>query len=299
MGRISGGKHAGLPFVGQIAGNLDHIGIKADGEHAIGFVKNQHLDFCKMQGSPEQMIKDAPGGADNHLTAVFQGVKLLFVAHAAIKGASRNASAFQYGLRFPFNLEGKLSCWHQHKCLGKGFLRVNGFQHGQKVGSGLAAARARLNHDVTSGQQIGNGKSLHGHQFFPAAAFQRLAERHGQFGGPCRRQGIVWMPYCQIIPLRLRLARLRQILFFIVRTFFRHGHVNPHYISLRKYRKQKIIFTEFTVFCKTSILTSMVRLAIWNKGRFMTTAIFDALDYFEKLKAAGVPEERRESRQMP
>lgn len=43
----------------------------------------------------------------------------------------------------------------------------------------------------------------------------------------------------------------------------------------------------------------MVRIIIWNTGRFMTTAIFDALDYFEKLKAADVPEERRESRQMP
>ena len=36
----------------------------------------------------------------------------------------------------------------------------------------------------------------------------------------------------------------------------------------------------------------MVRIVIWNTGRFMTTAIFDALDYFEKLKAADVPDEQ-------
>ena len=47
---------------------------------------------------------------------------------------------------------------------------VKAIEQGKQVGSGLAAARAGLDHDVAPGHEIGQSVGLHGHEARPRGA---------------------------------------------------------------------------------------------------------------------------------
>ena len=187
MGRIGGREKAGMAPVGQVALDLLHVGIKADGEHAVRLVENEEAHLTEIKGVPEQVVEHAPRRAHDDLDPGAQGVHLFLVAHAAIDGADIDAGAREKGGRLAFHLKGKLARGHQHQSLRRPEFRGQGGEHGQQVAARLAAARARLHHDVAPGEQVGQGQGLDGHELLPAGPRARglkggrqIGERHAR-----------------------------------------------------------------------------------------------------------------------
>ena len=171
MRRIGGRKQAGVDAsAGQVTLDFLHVRVKADGEHAVGLVKDQFPQGFQIQSATQQMVQHTARRAHNELCAFAQGVHLLFVAHAAVDGRSADARAFKNGGGFAFYLNGQFPGGGQHQGLRGLELRREPGQHGQQVAAGFAAARAGLHHDIPTFQQIGQGQALHGHEALPAGA---------------------------------------------------------------------------------------------------------------------------------
>ena len=143
MRGIGGRKKAGMDAPpGQVALYFLHIGIKTDGKHAIGLVKDQLAQVGEIQRAAQQMVEHAARRAHNELCAVAQGVHLFFVAHAAVNGHGNNARSFKKNGGLALYLHGQFPRGRQHKRLGRlEFGRKPG-QHGQQVAARFAAARA-------------------------------------------------------------------------------------------------------------------------------------------------------------
>ena len=189
--RIRGRKQAGMDGpAGQIALYLLHVRVKADGEHAVGLVKNQFAQVLEVKGAAQQMVQHAAGGAHDELGPVAQGIHLFFVAHAAVNGDSDNARARKQCGGLALDLHGQFPRGGQHKGLRR--LEVGGQpgQHGQKIATGLAAAGARLHHDVAPFQQIGERQRLNGHKPLPAGAGAGFVHGLGQIGQGYSRQRV-------------------------------------------------------------------------------------------------------------
>ena len=101
----------------QIPLNFLHVGVKPDGKHAVGLVKNQHAQVAQFHGAAQQMVKHAPGRAHNNLSAIAQGIHLLFVAHAAVNSHGADAGFCKnYGC-LALNLNGELTRGGKHQGL--------------------------------------------------------------------------------------------------------------------------------------------------------------------------------------
>ena len=64
-------------------------------------------------------------------------------------------------------------------------------QDRQEECAGLAAARARLDHQIASGKKVGDGPGLNGHQPCPASAGGGVLRQLGQFRKTDGWQGVL------------------------------------------------------------------------------------------------------------
>ena len=181
MGGKGGREHADLHTPGgQIALDGPHVRIKAHGQHAVGLVKDQDLQILERQVALEQVVQDAPRRAHHQVSSLAKGLELGAIGHAAVDGGRAHSRRARQNLGLPGHLPGELARGHQDQGLAGSPRGVDALQHGQEIGAGLAAARARLDHQVAAGQQVGDGPALHRHQLGPAGPRHRLAQRLGQ-----------------------------------------------------------------------------------------------------------------------
>ena len=136
----------------QVALHFLHVGVEADGQHAVGFVEDQGVQIVQRKGAAQQMVQHAAGRAHHQLGPVTQGVHLLLVAHAAIDGHGTDARAFEQGARLVLHLHGQLAGGHQDQGLGGVQFGIQTRHQGQQVAAGLAAAGTGLHHDVAAFQ---------------------------------------------------------------------------------------------------------------------------------------------------
>ena len=192
VGRVGRGEEARVDAVaGEILLYLLHVGVEADGEHAVGFIEDQHPDARKIQGAAQNVVKHASRGADDELGTVLEGVKLLFVADAAVESDGRAAGAFKQGLRLLLHLQGELARGHQHEGLGVPGIGFEHGQHGEQIAACLAGARPGLDHDVPAVHEVGQGQGLHGHEAGPAGASAGFLHDWGQPFELHGREGVV------------------------------------------------------------------------------------------------------------
>ncbi len=167
-------------LLGQVALDFLHVRIEADGEHAVGLVKDQGAQRVQGERSSEQMVQHAARRADDELGAFLQLLQLLLVAHAAVEGCRGDACAGKEDFRLLRHLGGKLSGGHQHQCLHHLFVRTQGGHQRQQVGAGLAGSCAGLDHDVPAVHKVGQGCGLHRHEGGPAGPGAGLLHGRGQ-----------------------------------------------------------------------------------------------------------------------
>ena len=171
MRGICGREQAGMDAPpGQVALYFLHVGVKADGKHAVGLVKDQLSQVAEVKGAAQQMVEHTARRSNNKLRAVAQGIHLFFVTHAAVNGHGHNAGSLKQHGCFALHLHGQFPCGSQHKGLRRLELSGKPGQHGQQIAARLAAARARLHHDVTPFKQIGQRQRLHRHEALPSGA---------------------------------------------------------------------------------------------------------------------------------
>ena len=176
----SGGKHVGgHAALRQIAAYFLHVRIKADGQHAVGLVKDQAAQMFQTQGAAQQMVQHPARRADNHLSAAAQGFQLRAVAHPAVQGGGVHGRAFKQDFGLMGHLQGQFAGGHQNEGLGRVGLAVHGLQQGQQKCPGFAAAGAGLDHQIAPGQTVGQGHGLHGHKLGPAHTAQGIAHHFG------------------------------------------------------------------------------------------------------------------------
>ena len=175
---------------GQIALHFLHVRVKTDGQHAVGLVKDQHTQVLEVQRAAQQVVQHAARRAHNDLSPLAQGVHLFFVAHAAVHGHGPDAGIRENHGGLAFHLHGQLTRGSEHQGLRGLEFRIQAGQHGQQIAAGLAAARARLDHDVPPFQQIGQSQGLHRHQALPARAGTSRAHGFRQVGQADFGQGV-------------------------------------------------------------------------------------------------------------
>ena len=181
VGREGSREHAGVdgPFR-QVAFDGLHIFVKAHRQHAVGFVKDEHLKVVERKRAFEQVIQHAPGRADDDVRPLLEAVDLAAIADTAIDGHGAQPSLAADRLRFVPHLASQLARGDQDQCLAAVLRGVEPFDHGQQKGAGLAGAGARLDHHVAPGQEVGDATRLHGHQARPAGARDRCGQRRGK-----------------------------------------------------------------------------------------------------------------------
>ena len=198
--RIGGREHAGVDAAArQVALHFLHVGVEADGQHAVGFVEDQGVQIVQRKGAAQQMVQHAAGRAHHQLGPVTQGVHLLFVAHAAIDGHGTDARAFEQGARLVLHLHGQLAGGHQDQGLGGVQFGIQTRHQGQQVAAGLAAAGTGLHHDVAAFQQVRQGQGLHGHQGRPARTAAGGGDGLGQGLQRGARQGVLGLGHGKIL----------------------------------------------------------------------------------------------------
>ena len=168
MSRIRGGKERGQQGAArEITLNFFHIRVKADGQHAVGLVKDQDFKVFEGKRAAQQMIQHTPRRAHNNLNARLERVKLFAVAHTAIHGADAEAGAVKQKPGLALYLTGQLARGSENKRLYALVVCVEAIEQGEQVGSCLAAARTGLNHDIAPGHEVGQGVGLYRHEARP------------------------------------------------------------------------------------------------------------------------------------
>ena len=174
VGREGSRKHrAPDPVRGQVGLHLQHIGVESHRQHTVGLVKDEQLEVIEPQRALQQMIEDATRGADHQLGAGAQRLNLRAVADAAVNGDTPDpgGGSQQFGL-FRY-LQRELTRGSQDQRLASLLARLDLVQDRQQECSGLAASRARLDHQVSPCEQIGDRPRLYGHQPRPPGAGRR------------------------------------------------------------------------------------------------------------------------------
>src|SRR4030042_6594106 len=85
MGREGCREHTAIETAGR-KGSLYpfHVGVKAHGQHAVGFIKNEHLKMFKRKCPLEKMIEYAPRRTDDNVRTVAKCVYLLAITNTAV-----------------------------------------------------------------------------------------------------------------------------------------------------------------------------------------------------------------------
>ena len=118
----------------------------------------------KRERAAQQVVKDAAGRADHQVRAGLERVHLRAVADAAVEGRGAHAAVVAERLGVPGDLQGKFARRAEHERLRDGTRAVNPLDDRQDERAGLAAAGARLDHQIASGEHIGNRLGLHRHE---------------------------------------------------------------------------------------------------------------------------------------
>ena len=125
------------------------------------------------------MVEDAPRRPHDKLRPPAEGVQLRAVFHAAVNDGGPEPEFAAEEFRLTGDLSGKLPGGDEDEGLTALLRHIDPLQDRQEEGPRLAASRLRLDHQVPSGQNIGDRPGLDRQQFRPA----RLgARRAGQFG---------------------------------------------------------------------------------------------------------------------
>ena len=207
---IGGGKERGKHGMrGQIALNLLHVGVEADGEHSVRLVEDKDAQGVEGKSAAQKMVEHAAGRAHDDLHALAQGLELTAVAHAAVKGGHGKARAFKKKMRLVLHLAGELARGGKNEGLRLFFRRIEQRKKRQQI-RGLAAARAGLHHEVASGHEVGKRVRLHGHEARPACARAGLLHDLGQLFQRAGRQ---------------RMFRSRDLKLLVVRYGIRHWRI--------------------------------------------------------------------------
>jgi hypothetical protein len=71
-------------FFGKIGLYPAHIGIKTHGQHAIRFIKDEHLQVVKGERLAKQMVQDTAWSTYNQMSSSLESGKLVTVSNPAI-----------------------------------------------------------------------------------------------------------------------------------------------------------------------------------------------------------------------
>ncbi len=181
VAREGGREHRGVHLAfGQVALDLLHVRVEADGEHPVGLVEHEHAQVVQGQGALEQVVQDAARGADHQVGALLEGLDLRAVAHSAVDRDDPQPGVGQEGLGLAGHLVGQLAGGHQDQGLALGAGGVQELEHGQDKGPGLAAAGAGLDHHVPTLHERRQALGLDRGERGPAGAVAGGAQGLGQ-----------------------------------------------------------------------------------------------------------------------
>lgn len=84
--RHGGGKQHGLVLVGECPHEFFDVGKESQVEHFVGFVENEYGHVIQCEVAALVQVDESPGGADDDVRTLFQGVDLFFVGASAVDG---------------------------------------------------------------------------------------------------------------------------------------------------------------------------------------------------------------------
>ena len=168
-----------------------HVGVKTDGEHSVGFIKDKFPHMIKAQCPANQMVKNAARSSHNDGHAVLERIHLPAVGYASVHSAYVKAAPAEQGSRFTLHLHGKLTRRRENQRLHGTLCRVKTGEQGQQVRAGLAASGTGLHHDVAPFQHIGKCSRLNGHKRIPAGSRACVLQIRRQRGEIHRGQGVL------------------------------------------------------------------------------------------------------------
>ena len=165
----------------QIALDLLHVRVEADGEHAVSFVEDESLERVQREGAADEMVEHAARRTHDELNAGAQSFELAAIAHAAVQRSHGKAGAFEKHAGFVFHLTGEFAGGGKDEGLRGAFLRIEQGKQGEQVRAGFAAARTGLHHDIAPCHKVGQCMSLHRHEAGPPGAGAGVLHLTGQF----------------------------------------------------------------------------------------------------------------------
>ena len=122
------------------------------------------------------MIEHPAWRTDDNLRPTFQSFDLGRVTHAAIDCHTAQSGWIEQQVGLLCDLVSQLARGYKNERLGVSASGIKTFEHGQQVGTGLAATGTCLDHHIASFQEVGNAARLHRHQLGPASPIYRLAQ---------------------------------------------------------------------------------------------------------------------------
>ena len=175
VAREGGGEKKGLAILlGKIPNDPSDVGEKAHVEHAIGLVENEELEARKICAALFHQAHEAPGGGDDQLHALAQGLFLGTFPHPAVDGRHAQRKMLGVGLDVVVNLDDQLAGRRNDQGPG---LAVAGpilsealedGQHGEGKGRRLARPGLRDAGQVLALENKGDGFGLDGRWLFVA-----------------------------------------------------------------------------------------------------------------------------------
>ncbi|MGX1232171.1 hypothetical protein AB7M71_005263 [Bradyrhizobium japonicum] len=134
-----------------------HVLAKAEIEHLVGLVEDDHLQFRDVETAAPQMIAEPAGRADDDVSARRKLALLAPRIHAADAGDDPPAGMFIQPRQFALNLQGELAGGrHDQGERRPGLLEPLGIAkqipgHGEAISEGLAGAGLGRNQEVAVG----------------------------------------------------------------------------------------------------------------------------------------------------
>jgi len=106
----------------------------------------------------------------HHMRPLAKGIKLMAVSDAAINLHVANSCARAQSFYLVRNLAGQFASWYQYQGLTSVSLYIDTIKNWENKSPGLAAAGARLDHQIAPGKKIGDGLGLNRHQTGPVCS---------------------------------------------------------------------------------------------------------------------------------
>ena len=165
-------------MLGQCGENRRQFLSETEVEHAVGLVENQRFHLLELDGVLAEKVEEAAGRGHENIDPTAQAHHLRVDADAAISGIGADRQVFAILTETGLHLFGEFAGRHQHegadrvaRCL---FAFAQALQYRQRKTGRFAGTGLGRGHQITSGENGGNGLQLNRGGRFVAKRFERL-----------------------------------------------------------------------------------------------------------------------------